>query len=82
MNAPSREPQSSTGRHVEEVRVRVLPDGRMSRRDAARYIGVSTKTMAMWKLEGKGPPSILIGMRRFYWRDKIDFWIQEQAEQG
>ena len=33
---------------VDRVRVRVLPDGRMTRRDAARYLGFSEKTLAMW----------------------------------
>jgi hypothetical protein len=33
---------------IEQVRVRVLPDGRMSRDDAARYLGHAPKTLQMW----------------------------------
>ncbi len=38
---------------VEQVRVRVLPDGRMDRVNAAKYIGVAVKTLAMWQLDGR-----------------------------
>ena len=29
---------------VDQVRVRLLPDGRMTREDAARYVGLAPKT--------------------------------------
>ena len=61
---------------IEQVRVRVLPDGRMSRRDTATYIGTAEKTLAMWQLEGKGPPSVLVGGRRFYFKDDVDAFIR------
>ena len=32
---------------VEQVKVRVLPDGRMTREDAASYLGLKSKTLAM-----------------------------------
>ena len=60
---------------IEHVKVRVLPDGRMTRRDAARYLGRSEKTLAMWQLEGKGPESLLVGGRRFYFRQILDEFI-------
>ena len=61
---------------VEVVRCRVLPDGRMSREDAATYLGMKSKTLAMWELEGKGPPSIKVGGRRFYYKDALDAFIR------
>ncbi len=64
---------------VEHVKVRVLPDGRMTRRDAARYIGVEDKTLANWDLMKKGPPSILVGGRRFYFKAALDAFIQGEA---
>ncbi len=60
---------------IEQVRVRVLPDGRMSRRDAAAYLGRAEKTLAMWELDGKGPPSVKVGGRRFYFKDVLDAFI-------
>lgn len=60
----------------EQVLVRVLPDGRMSRDDAARYLGHKSKTLAMWKLQGKGPRSVLVGGKRFYFRADLDAFIE------
>ena len=64
---------------VEQIKVRVLPDGRMTRHDAARYIGVEDKTLANWGLIGKGPPSVLVGGRRFYYLTKLDAFIRGEA---
>jgi hypothetical protein len=61
---------------TEEVKVRILPDGRMTRRDAARYLGNAEKTLAMWELQGKGPPSVKVGGRRFYFKDDLDAFVQ------
>jgi hypothetical protein len=61
---------------VERVRVRVLPDGRMTREDAARYLGNQPKTLAMWALLGKGPPSVRVGGRIFYFRTDLDAFIR------
>jgi hypothetical protein len=57
---------------VDRVRVRVLPDGRMTRRDAARYLGFSEKTLAMWALSKKGPPSVRMGGRCWYYIGDLD----------
>ncbi len=60
---------------VQEIRVRVLPDGRMSRIDAARYLGLKSKTLSMWALQGKGPPFVRVGGRVFYFQDELDQFI-------
>ena len=60
---------------IEQVQVRVLPDGRMDRKNAAKYIGRATKTMAMWAMEGKGPPVHKVGGRVFYYRKDLDAFI-------
>ncbi len=61
---------------VDLVRVRILPDGRMTREDAAHYLGRASKTLAMWQLQGKGPRSVLVGGRRFYFKDELDAFVQ------
>ena len=61
---------------IEQVRVRVLPDGRMSRKNAAVYLGNAEKTLATWETEGKGPRSVLVGGRRFYFKDDLDSFIR------
>ena len=64
---------------IEQVRVRVLPDGRLTRKDAAKYLGRSEKTLAMWEMEGKGPPSLKVGGRRFYFKNQLDAFIRGEA---
>ncbi len=64
---------------IEQVRVRVLPDGRQSRKDAATYLGRAEKTLAMWEMESKGPRSVLVGGRRFYFKDDLDAFIRGKA---
>jgi hypothetical protein len=71
--------QVSDDRAIEQVRVRVLPDGRMSRGDAARYLGNQTKTLAMWALQGKGPRFVRVGGRVFYYRTDLDTFIRGDA---
>ena len=64
---------------IEQVRVRVLPDGRLTRKDAAKYLGRAEKTLAMWEMESKGPPSVLVGGRRFYFKDGLDAFIRGEV---
>jgi hypothetical protein len=65
---------------IEQVCVRVLPDGRMSRDDAARYLGRTSKTLAMWHAQRKGPRSVLVGGRRFYFKSDLDAFIGSAGE--
>lgn len=66
---------------MDEISVRVLPDGRMTRPDAARYLGYRPKTLAMWKLQGKGPESVKVGGRVFYFLEALDAFIKGQVAQ-
>lgn len=52
--------------NIVEVKVLVLPDGRLNRANAALYLGRSPKTLAEWTRLGLGPKSFLVGGRRFY----------------
>ncbi len=61
--------------NVEQVRVRILPDGRMSRLDAARYIGLDVKTLANWAVRGYGPTPHRIAGRIFYYQRHLDRFI-------
>lgn len=51
---------------VEHVTIRVLPDGRVSRADAALFLGCTPKTMADWSSRGYGPLPRKVGGRIFY----------------
>lgn len=60
---------------TENVSVRILPDGRLTREDAARYLGFSSKTLAQWHINGKGPRNVRVGGRRFYYKKDLDAFI-------
>jgi hypothetical protein len=64
---------------IDQDRVRLTPDGRLNRAAAARYLGLTAKTLAHWQLAGKGPASVLIGGRRFYWKRDLDAFIRGNA---
>ncbi len=65
---------------IEQVRVRVLPDGRMTRRDAAQYLGIAVKTVAMWDLESPAKlGGVKVGGRRFYYKNRLDQVIRGEA---
>lgn len=46
--------------------VRMTPDGRLTRREAAKFVGVASRTLANWKSRGVGPSQTKIGGRVFY----------------
>lgn len=51
--------------------VRATPDGRVSRNEAAKFLGFQPKTLAEWHRLGIGPSSRLVGGRRFYQLDEL-----------
>lgn len=65
---------------VEIVKVRMLPDGRMSRAEAAKYLGVAVNTMRFWETQGTGPESVLVGGRRFHYKEALDAFIAKKAK--
>ena len=75
-SAQATEPSETATIAMETPRVRILPDGRLTREDAAIYLGMKPKTLAMWQLQGKGPRSVMVGGRRFYFKADLDAFIQ------
>jgi excisionase family DNA binding protein len=54
----------------------------LSVQDAARYLGISTNTLYIWRHRRQGPPSFRMGPggRVMYRRDLLDAWLVEQQE--
>ena len=69
---------------IELQRVRILPDGRMTRRDAANYLGFSPKTLAIWACESRGPRSTKVGGRCFYYQEDLEEFVakNDNAKRG
>jgi hypothetical protein len=65
---------STTG-GIEQVAVKVLPDGRLNRVNAAAYLGVATQTLAVWASKKIGPKPVRIGSKVFYFRADLDRFI-------
>ena len=61
---------------VDQIRVRITPDGRLTRRDAAAYLGTAEKTLAQWSSEGRGPRLCRVGGRVFYFKSDLDAFIR------
>ena len=64
---------------VEAVRVRVLPDGRMDRANAAAYLGYAPKTLAIWLGQGKGPKYLKASGRVFYFKEDLDAFLRGES---
>lgn len=54
----------------------IFPDGRMDTANAAKYLGVSPKTMAIMRSMGTGCPYHKIGKAVFYRKDDLDAFIE------
>lgn len=57
---------------IEQISVRVLPNGRVTRREAAAYLGRTPKTLAVWASRGVGPTPVNVCGRIFYRLDELE----------
>ncbi len=64
---------------IEQVRIRVMPDGKVSRKDAAAFLGRAPKTLAEWSVAGRGPKPIRVGGRCFYKLEELQAFAQGDA---
>lgn len=51
--------------------------GRLTRKEAASYLGLAVSTLADWHRKGLGPASVKVGGRRFYRVDVLNAYINE-----
>ncbi|WP_435199701.1 helix-turn-helix domain-containing protein [Qipengyuania sp. 902] len=56
------------------------PDGRVTRAEAARFLGFTAKTLAEWHRKGIGPSSLLIGGRRFYRLEELRLYAAGEKQ--
>lgn len=66
---------------IETVKVMAYPDGRLDAKNAAKYLGKSTKTLDMWRCKGEGPKWIKRG-RIFYYLADLDAWLTGNGEKS
>jgi excisionase family DNA binding protein len=55
---------------------------RMTRREAAEYLGLSPATLEVWASTGRySLPFVKVGRRAFYRRSDLDEWIRSRTVQ-
>lgn len=52
----------------------MFPDGRLDTKNAAAYLGLKEKTLAMMRGKGTGPRFIKRG-KIFYFKEDLDTWL-------
>lgn len=53
--------------------------GRLTRQEAATYLGLAVSTLADWHRKGLGPESVKVGGRRFYRVAALNAFINGSA---
>jgi hypothetical protein len=64
--------------NIQSPSVLVLPDGRVDAKNAATYLGLSVKTLAIKRSLGTGPKFVKQG-RVFYFVKDLDAWLKQGA---
>jgi hypothetical protein len=65
---------------MKTVAVQILPNGLMSAKSAALYLGRSEKTMASWRHFHVGPKYTKVGGRVRYSKDALDDFVESGAD--
>jgi hypothetical protein len=63
-----------TKTNLESVSICMFPDGRLNVVNAATYLGLEQKTLAIMRSNGRGPKFIKRG-RIFYYKEDLDAWL-------
>ena len=64
---------------IQSVTIQMFPDGRLDVKNAARYLGLKEKTLAMMRSIGSGPKFIKRG-HIFYFKEDLDCWINASGK--
>ena len=59
---------------IQAITIFSFPDGRLDSKNAALYLGLKEKPLAMMRSNGTGPQFIKRG-RIFYFQDDLDRWL-------
>jgi excisionase family DNA binding protein len=54
----------------------------LTRRDAAKYLGISVSTLARWASNHQGPPYYLVGAKARYRYSDLDEFIETKRHGG
>jgi|JI10StandDraft_1071094.scaffolds.fasta_scaffold37332_5 hypothetical protein len=60
--------------NLQSIQISIYPDGRLDAKNAASYLGLKEKTLAMMRGNGTGPRFIKRG-HIFYFKEDLDAWL-------
>lgn len=66
----------------DQIRVKILPDGRVARSEAARFLGLQPGTLATWGGKGLGPQPRRVGGRIFYYLRDLEAFRDTGAREA
>ena len=61
------------------LEVTTKTNSRMSRTEAAEYLGVKYNTLSVWASEGRGPAPTKVGRKVYYLRTELDHYLAENT---
>ena len=64
-----------TAVEVSVVKVRMLPNGNMDAKNAAKYSGYAKQTLAQWRSQKRGPPYVKVNGKIFYPKLGMDSFL-------
>ena len=67
-----------TNQKITAIEIIMFPDGRFDAKNAASYLGLKEKTLAMMRGSGTGPKFIKRG-KIFYFKEDLDAWINAEG---
>ena len=65
-------------RHKSLEDINILPDGRMSVKDAARYIDCSEASLRGYMMMGIAPAYSKVVNKTYFYKDDVDMWLELQ----
>lgn len=66
----------------EQSGLKLLDEVRFTPTEAAQHIGVTIGTLANWRSEGRGPISVRIGRRVWYFAVDLEAYLQEERRRS
>lgn len=66
----------------QQISIRVLPDNRVTRADAAAFLGLRPKTLAEYARLGRGPLPRRVGGRIFYLLQDLEAYRDAGAREA
>lgn len=64
----------------QSIELSTFPDGRLDPKNASLYLGVSEKTLAMWRCKGLGPTYVQPSRRVYYFKEDLDAWMNKHGK--